>query len=114
MIPHMLLVLRDLIGANVAGFHWTDPDGRPINVHATEIMPSTIDLFVNHYDLLQRPGEISVEVLARGPLAIGNLDRWYASGRLERTVLFNEISFLNARPGCSMWRCAPGRRRAEC
>lgn len=91
VIPHMLLVLRDLIGANVAGFHWTDPDGRPINVHATEIMPSTIDLFVNHYDLLQRPGEISVEVLARGPLAIGNLDRWYASGRLERTVLFNEI-----------------------
>jgi DNA-binding CsgD family transcriptional regulator len=91
VIPHMLVVLKDLIGANVAGFHWTDPNGRSTNVHATEIMPSTIDLFVNHYDLLQRPGEISVEMLARGPLPVGNLDRWYAGGKLQRTVLFNEI-----------------------
>lgn len=91
VIPHMLVVLRDLIGANVAGFHWTDAQGRPTNIHATEIMPGTIDLFVNHYDQLVRPGELSVEMLATGLLPIGNLDCWYASGRLERTVLFNEV-----------------------
>ena len=91
VIPHMLPVLRDLIGANVVGFHWTDSHGRSINVHATEIMPSTIDLFVNHYEVLARPGELSVETLARGSLPAGNLDCWYAGGRLQRTVAFNEI-----------------------
>jgi DNA-binding CsgD family transcriptional regulator len=91
VIPHMLVALRDLIGANFAGFHWTDPNGRSINVHATEIMPTTINLFVNHYDLLQRPGELSIDVLANGPRLTGNLDAWYAGGRLEQTVAFNEI-----------------------
>jgi DNA-binding CsgD family transcriptional regulator len=91
VVPRMLVVLRDLIGANFAGFHWTDPNGRSTNVHATEITSTTIDLFVNHYERMQRPGELSVDVLAKGPMVTGNIDRWYEAGSLERTVAFNEI-----------------------
>ena len=92
VIPQMLETLMELIPANFSCFYWTDRNGRPTNMYATEIAPSTIDLTVNHYHLMQRPGEISVEILARGSRPIGNLDAWYAERRrLERTIAFNEI-----------------------
>ena len=84
-IPHMLRALNEIVPVNFSGFYWTDETGLPVNMVCTEITASTIDLVLNHYHLLQQPGELSVEALARGSALTGNLDRWYAGGTLGWT-----------------------------
>lgn len=95
VIPHMLLALHELVPSDANTFLWTDESGYPVNMYAPEVAASTVDYMVNGYHLFQRPGELSIEVLATAPLLTGNMAPWDQSGRLKRTLAYNEVFLPN-------------------
>ncbi|ATQ42119.1 helix-turn-helix domain-containing protein [Caulobacter mirabilis] len=91
VIPRMLEALHALIGSRINGFIWSDARGLPTNIYSPVIYMAAREVMVGGYHLMQRPGELAIEDLINGPRVIDNIAPWRDSGRLERTVLYNEV-----------------------